>query len=90
MFIARIKTGPTIDGAMVEGKKLFVNGSAFDGGAKILIDGVEQKTANDDQNPAGALVAKKSGKKVKRGQTVTLQVRNPDGGLSNEFTFTRP
>ena len=29
-------------------------------------------------------------KNIEPGQTVVLQVRNPDGSLSNEFSFTRP
>jgi hypothetical protein len=90
LFIAKIRSGPTITNAMVDAKRLLVFGSGFDSGAKILIDGEAQKSANDDQNPAGALVGKKAGKKIKRGETVTLQVRNSDGTLSNEFRFTRP
>jgi len=90
LFIAKIRSGPTITGAMIDGKTLFVFGGGFDSKAKILIDGEAQKSANDDQNPAGALVGKKAGKKIKRGETVTLQVRNSDGTLSNEFRFTRP
>jgi hypothetical protein len=71
-------------------ENLIVSGSEFDGGARILIDGVQQKTAGDAQDPAGKLIGKKSGKKIGRGQTVTLQVRNSGGELSNEFRFTRP
>ena len=54
LFIARIKAAPRIDAALVDWKKLIVTGSGFDHGAKILIDGQEQKTANDSQNPAGS------------------------------------
>jgi hypothetical protein len=90
IFIARITVGPVISGATIDGKKLLVSGAGFDNGAKILVDGVEQKTSNDGQNPGGALLAKKGGKKIKRGRTVTLQVRNSDGGLSNAFPFSRP
>jgi hypothetical protein len=90
IFIARITTGPRIGGAAVSGKHLIVSGSEFDAGAKILIDGVQQKTTGDAQDPAGKLIGKKSGKKIGRGQTVTLQVRNSGGELSNEFRFTRP
>ncbi len=90
LFIAKIRSGPTITNAMVDGKSLLVFGSGFDSGAKILVDGQAQKSANDDQNSAGALIGKKAGKKIKRGETATLQVRNSDGTLSNEFRFTRP
>ena len=69
-------------------KQLFVVGDGFDSGAKILVND-EQKASNDDQHPTSALIAKKSGKRIARGQTVTLQVRNSDGTLSNQFSFTR-
>ena len=90
LFIAKISEGVAINNATVEGKNLLVFGSGFDSGAKILINGEAQKTRNDDQNPLGALIGKKAGKKIGRGQTVTLQVRNTDGTLSNAFRFTRP
>jgi hypothetical protein len=90
IFIARIMTGPRINGALIDGKKLIVTGSGFDQGAKVLVDGQEQKTRNDDQNPSGVLIANKAGKKIKPGRTVTLQVRNSDGALSNELRFSRP
>ena len=89
LFIAKIRSGPTITNAMVDAKRLLVFGGGFDNRAKILIDGEEQKTVNDEQKPATALIGTKAGKKIKRGQTVTLQVRNADGTLSNEFGFTR-
>jgi hypothetical protein len=52
----------------------------------ILINGEEQKTRNDGQNPQTTLIGKKAGRKIKPGDRV--QVRNPDGALSQEFTFT--
>jgi hypothetical protein len=92
LFIAKIKSaGPAIDRAEIQGKHLLVFGAGFDFGAKILIDSeVHQKTLNDEQNPNGMLFGKKAGKKISGGQTVTLQVRNSDGSLSNQFRFTRP
>lgn len=82
---------PEITGAEVIGKKLYVYGKNFDFGAEVLLNGEKQKkTSNDQLDPATMLIAKKSGKKIARGQTVALQVRNPDGGLSNEFSYTRP
>ena len=56
----------------------------------ILLNDEKQKTANDDQNPTTLLKAKKAGKKIKRGDTVTLKVRNSDGTESAEFSFRRP
>jgi hypothetical protein len=82
---------PQITGASVSGKSLFVFGLSFDQGASLFIDGVRQsKTSNDSQNPTTLLIAKKSGKKIRRGQTVMLQVRNNNGTFSQQFRFTRP
>ena len=83
---------PQIVEVRVEGKKLVVAGENFDNGAEVFMDGVKQKkTGNFDPfNLARVLIAKKTGKKIGRGQTVSLQVRNPDGMLSNTFMFTRP
>jgi|GEM_PF-4538368 len=77
-----------ITAASVAGKKLFVFGEHFDLGAVILLNGQEQKTANDVQNPKTILIAKRGGKKIKPGDK--LRVRNPNGTLSEEFTFTGP
>ena len=57
------------------GKKLIVVGENFDPDAVILINGEEQKTRNDDQNPQTTLIGKKAGKKIRPGDRV--QVRNP-------------
>jgi hypothetical protein len=94
VFIAKIREatgGFRITSASVSGKMLIVNGEGFSAGAKIILNGeVQKKTANDEQNPTTTLIALKAGKLIARGQSVTLQVRNPDGSLSNVFTFTRP
>jgi hypothetical protein len=79
-------TPPKITMASVAGKKLIVVGENFNPDAVILINGEEQKTRNDDQNPGTRLIGKKAGKKIKPGDR--LQVRNPDGPLSEEFIFT--
>jgi hypothetical protein len=50
-----------------------------------LLNGEEQKTSNDPENESTTLIGKKTGKRIKPGDR--LQVRNPDGALSNEFTF---
>ena len=83
--------GPAITGAMVDGKQLIVLGVNFGLNAVLLMDSEKQKkTFNDDANPSTMLVARKSGKnKISIGQTVRLQVRNPDDSLSPEFLFTR-
>ena len=79
-------TLPKITMASVAGKKLIVVGENFYPDSVILINGEEQKTRNDDQNPQATLIGKKAGKKIKPGDR--LQVRNPDGPLSEEFIFT--
>ena len=79
---------PRIMSASVSGKNLIVLGENFDPGAVILLNGEEQKTRNDDQNPKTTAIGKKAGKKVKPGDK--LQVRNPNGTVSQEFTFMGP
>jgi hypothetical protein len=82
---------PQIFGASVSGKKLIVTGADFGFGAKLFIDGAKQKkTSNDELNPTTVLIGKKAGKLISRGQTVTLQVENPDGSMSAGFSYTRP
>jgi hypothetical protein len=91
VFITKLILGPPkIVSASVSGKKLFVMGGNFDEGAVILLNGEQQKTTNDDSTPTNTLIGKKAGKKIERGVPVILQVRNADGKLSSEFSFTRP
>lgn len=87
LFILKIGN-PTITDASVIGKKLYISGENFDGSV-ILLDGEEQTTKRDGQYPSERLIAKKAGKKISVGQTVTLKVRNRDGSFSTEFKFTR-
>jgi photosystem II stability/assembly factor-like uncharacterized protein len=79
-----------ITGVSIKGKKLIVTGKGFDVGAVILVNGIQQKTANDESNPATMLIARKAGKQIARGQDVTIQVRNIDGTPSVPFPFRRP
>ena len=81
---------PIITSALVSGKNLFVYGQDFRGGALIMMNGEQQKTRNDEENPSTTLIAKKAGKRIAPGQIVRLQVRNPDGETSPEFSFARP
>ncbi len=74
-----------ISSALVVGKKLLIFGENFDSGAVLLLNGTPQKSISDESNPRTSLIAKKAGKKVKPGDK--LQVRNPNGTLSSEFTF---
>jgi hypothetical protein len=91
---------PKILNASVSGKKLIVTGENFAEGASIYTcddcltpaeDGKKaKKVSNDSDLPATMLVSKKAGKDIDRGSTVRLQVKNPDGSLSEPFNFTRP
>jgi hypothetical protein len=74
---------PRIINTSRSGKKLFVEGVNFDSRAKILINGSEQKTIYESST---RLAGKKAGKKIKAGDEV--QVRNPDGTLSNKVTYS--
>jgi protocatechuate 3,4-dioxygenase beta subunit len=82
---------PTINGAQISAKQLIVTGTNFSSGAVLLMNGEQQrKTANDETTPTTKLIARKSGKLIAAGQTVSLQVKNSDNTASNEFLFTRP
>ena len=77
---------PQITQIGVSGKKLHITGERFDVGAVLLVNGEPQKTRNHEQNPTTHLIAKKSGKKIKNGDS--LQIQNPNGKLSPEFIVT--
>jgi hypothetical protein len=94
-FVVRIdptSLDPHIDSIQLVDKNLFIYGENFDFGAKILIDGKKAPTENDVTEPSTTLFSKAARKRILNGEadTVTLQVRNSDGTLSNEVTFTRP
>jgi hypothetical protein len=90
---------PRILNASVSGKKLNVMGENFGNGATLFMcdtcetpssDGSKvKKVSNNSEHPDTILTAKKAGKEIARGQTVRLQVKNPDGTLSEPFSFTR-
>lgn len=88
--VTAMNPGPQIIAASIEGKRLLLRGQRFDLGAVILLNGEEQKTLRDEENPTTSLIGKKTGKKIAPGETVVLRVRNASGMLSNEFTFRRP
>jgi hypothetical protein len=81
---------PSVVGAIINGKKLLVSGFNFDDGTVLLVNGQEQRTRNDEDDPRMQLIAKKAGKFIAPGQTVTLQVRKSDGTVSEGFSFTKP
>jgi hypothetical protein len=79
---------PRITSVSISGKRLIVIGESFDAEAVILLNGDPQKTGHDEQNQ-NRLVGKKVGKKIRPGESVIIQVRNPDGETSQEIPFTR-
>ncbi|HST20204.1 MAG TPA: SBBP repeat-containing protein [Blastocatellia bacterium] len=79
-----------ITGVSVSGKTLFVVGENFSASATIMLNGADWPTINDSQNPTTALMSKKAGKKVKPGRSVTIQVKNTDGTMSESFQYVRP
>jgi photosystem II stability/assembly factor-like uncharacterized protein len=88
-FVIKIASPPRIADVLVSGKNLIVTGDGFDRGAVILIDGVEQRSRNDESKPGTVLIAKKAAKNIAPGQRVSIRVRNSDGLLSESFSFTR-
>lgn len=81
---------PKVVDAAVSGKKLIVFGENFSDSAVIVLNSEAQKTSNEPGSPTAALIGKKSGKRIGRGQRVIIQVRNSDGALSEAFNFIRP
>ena len=83
----------------VKGKALNISGENFaDGALLFMCEACEtpvtegnkvKKTGNDPDNPTTLITARKAGKTIAVGQTVVLQVRNPDGTASQPFSFTR-
>jgi uncharacterized delta-60 repeat protein len=83
--LARYNSDFTITSACKgEGKQLIVNGSAFVEGAKVFLNGSEEKTSFVSSTQ---MIAKKAGKRAQTGDI--LMVRNPDGSQTPVFTYTR-
>jgi photosystem II stability/assembly factor-like uncharacterized protein len=94
IFVTRIGPSqavavPKVIDAAISGKNLIVFGENFSDGAVIVLNSEAQKTGNEPGSPTAALIAKKSGKRIDRGQRATIQVRNSDGALSEAFSFIR-
>jgi len=66
-------------------KKILVYGLNFDGASVILLNGEDQKTIYDPDNPRTILIGKKLGRWMRPGDK--LRVRNAAGGLSPEFVY---
>ena len=80
---------PRITLAYLEHKKLVVQGLNFQPGAVVLINGLDERTTADPDDPAKLIV--KKGKKKLAGLTqVDVQVRNPDGQISDGVDMNHP
>ena len=77
--------GPVITGACRgDGKQLVVRGFRFVEGAKVFLNGEQEKTSFVSPTQ---VIAKKAGKRAQTGDT--LKVRNPDGSETAVLNYTR-
>ena len=95
ILIARIDPLGTINRplliqAVISGKNLIIYGQNFQLGAVLRVNDEPVRTRNDDPDPIQVLFAKKAAKRIDAGETVQLQVENPDGKRSNLLFFTKP
>ncbi|HKQ73370.1 MAG TPA: SBBP repeat-containing protein [Blastocatellia bacterium] len=95
IFIAKINPVPAApiitDAEVLRDGKLLVIGAGFDRGAQVLLNDQPQPTRNDLFSPETRLIVDKiTGEEIRRGERVTLLVRNLDGTLSPEFIFIWP
>ncbi|HSB09810.1 MAG TPA: hypothetical protein VLM38_10030, partial [Blastocatellia bacterium] len=67
-----------------EGKQLIINGSGFEDGAKVFLNGAQEKTSFVSSTQ---VIAKKAGKRAATGDT--LSVRNPDSTETPVFPYTK-
>ena len=81
-------TGPVIQNVQVDGKNLDIMGTGFTRPAVVVVNGVDVRTKNLGGSVSTFLIAKKLARQLAVGQTVTIQVRNADGTLSNTIMFT--
>ncbi len=81
---------PVLVQVFISGKNLILFGHNFDAGAVLRVNDQPTKTRNGDPDPDQVLIAKKAAKGIAPGQTVQLQIENPNGKLSNFLFLTKP
>ena len=81
----QVQQGPQITSARLKGNKLIVTGENFGDGSVILVNGEAVGTRSDPENPSGALIAKKAGKKIPPDAVVSISVQNGVGLTSRAF-----
>jgi photosystem II stability/assembly factor-like uncharacterized protein len=87
---APVRPVPDIIKVTIAAKDLYITGENFEPGAVILVNGIAQRTRNVHKNPTTLLIGPKLLKKLTKGQTVSLQVLNPDTTISASYPFVRP
>jgi hypothetical protein len=78
---------PSIVGAEIIGKHLYVDAVNLKEGAKVVLDGVTVKTSVESST---RLKCKKAGKKIARNQQVDLLIKFSDGTQTDLFVWVRP
>lgn len=79
---------PKITKATIEKKDLVVEGESFAAGASILFNGTKTlKARNDDVTPGTKLIVKKGRNSLPEDEVVSVQVKNPDGLVSEAIGF---
>jgi hypothetical protein len=68
---------------------LVVNGIGFVDGSRIVVNGTSHDTNNSAASPNRKLTSAEAAAFIASGQTVRVQVVNPDGTLSRAVAFTR-
>ncbi|MBI3652991.1 MAG: hypothetical protein HY231_18350 [Acidobacteria bacterium] len=85
---------PRITKAVLEKKRLTIEGENFADGAKLLVNGERVKSFKDELAPTTKLIVNKANKRLPIDEAVRLQVQNADGqiseplGLFTGTTFT--
>lgn len=81
-------TSPKITKATIAKKDLIVEGENFAAGASILFNGTRLlKAKNDDVTPSTKLIVKKGRNSLPEDEVVSVQVKNPDGLVSEGIGF---
>lgn len=79
---------PKITKATIEKKDLIVEGESFGAGANVLLNGTRTlKARNDDILPTTRLIVRKGRNSLPVDEVVSLQVKNPDGQVSEAIGF---
>jgi endo-1,4-beta-xylanase len=78
---------PTITKASMVDDNLVIAGTNFSKDSIIFVNWKQFKSAADKQNPLTSLLIKKARKSIGAAQKIILQVQNPGGKLSPEYTL---